>query len=53
MRQAWRIVEKAGLQDYFLYPAINWNFKSVNIKEIAKRLNIRRRHVRIDRRFAV
>lgn len=29
-----------GIQDYFLCPAINWGQKSLNIKEIAKRLNL-------------
>jgi FkbH-like protein len=38
--QAWPLIERAGLQDYFLYPAINWNPKSINIRTIAKQLNI-------------
>lgn len=38
--ETWKVVEDFGLQDYFLYPAINWGQKSVNIEEIAKKLNI-------------
>jgi len=38
--QAWPVIEKAGLEDYFLCPAINWNPKSANIRKIADRLNI-------------
>src|SRR5438105_10164366 len=37
---AWAVVERLGLQDYFLYPAINWGQKSANLKQIAERLNI-------------
>jgi FkbH-like protein len=37
---AWPVIERLGLQDYFLYPAINWQPKSSNLKEIADRLNI-------------
>jgi FkbH-like protein len=37
---AWPIVERLGLGDYFLYPAINWSPKSLNLREIAGRLNI-------------
>ncbi len=37
---AWPVIERLGLQDYFLYPAINWQPKSSNLKEIANRLNI-------------
>ncbi|MBH8554257.1 HAD-IIIC family phosphatase [Nostocaceae cyanobacterium CENA357] len=29
-----------GLQDYFLYPQINWNSKSSSLQEIAKIINI-------------
>jgi len=29
-----------GIQDYFLCPAINWGQKSLNIKQIASRLNL-------------
>ncbi len=38
--EAWAIVEKLELQDYFLYPAVNWEPKSGNLKHIAKQLNI-------------
>jgi FkbH-like protein len=37
---AWPVVERLGLCDYFLYPAINWQPKSVNLKEIASKLNL-------------
>jgi FkbH-like protein len=37
---AWPVLGRLGLQDYFLYPAINWQPKSSNLKEIANRLNI-------------
>jgi FkbH-like protein len=37
---AWPIIERLGLQDYFLYPAINWAPKSSNLKQIAASLNI-------------
>ena len=37
---AWTVIERLGLQDYFLYPGINWQPKSQNLKEIADRLNI-------------
>lgn len=37
---AWSKLGDFGLQDYFLYPAINWSPKSQNIKEIARQLNI-------------
>ncbi len=38
--QAWKVIEKCGLGDYFLYPAINWAPKSANLKQVASRLNI-------------
>lgn len=38
--QAWSIIEKFNLHDYFIYPAINWAPKSSNIKQIASKLNI-------------
>ena len=38
--EAWALVTELGLQDYFLYPAINWGQKSLNLQQIAKRLNI-------------
>jgi len=37
---AWRIIERLGLQDYFLYPAINWEPKSSSLAGIAEKLNI-------------
>lgn len=37
---AMRKLEEFGLQDYFLYPQINWNPKSSSIQEIAKAINI-------------
>ena len=37
---AWQKLEQFGLQEYFLYPAINWVPKSQNIKNIADQLNI-------------
>lgn len=37
---AWRAIERLQLQDYFLYPAINWGPKSGNLQQIADKLNI-------------
>jgi FkbH-like protein len=37
---AWSVVERLGLADFFLFPAINWGSKSSNIIQIAKQLNI-------------
>ncbi len=37
---AWSLIEKLGLQDYFLYPAINWQTKSSNLAQIAQKLNV-------------
>ncbi len=37
---AWLKIEEAGLQDYFLYPAIHWGPKSESIINIASELNI-------------
>jgi FkbH-like protein len=37
---AWPVIEKLGLQGYFLYPAINWQPKSANLKQVAGRLNL-------------
>lgn len=37
---AWNMLKQFGLDDYFLYPAINWGQKSSNLVEIAKELNI-------------
>jgi FkbH-like protein len=38
--EAWQLVERLGLQDHFLYPAINWGRKSEGLRQIAERLNI-------------
>jgi len=37
---AWEKIVELALDEYFLYPAINWDPKSVNISRIAKELNI-------------
>lgn len=37
---AWQELEKAGIADFFLYPAINWGQKSENLIQISKKLNI-------------
>jgi FkbH-like protein len=37
---AWEKITELGLADFFLYPAINWNPKSVNLRRIAGELNI-------------
>ncbi len=37
---AWAKICSLGLDDYFLYPAINWGRKSENLRAIAKKLNI-------------
>lgn len=37
---AYPVLEKFGIADYFVYPAINWGQKSENLKQIAKKLNI-------------
>jgi FkbH-like protein len=36
----WAIVTENDLQDFFIYPAINWAPKSTNIKQIADKINI-------------
>ena len=38
--EAWAKVVELGLDEYFLYPAINWGSKSENLRQIAERLNI-------------
>lgn len=38
--QAWSMLEKIGISDYFIYPQINWNPKSNSLLFIAKNLNI-------------
>ncbi len=37
---AWPVVGRLGLQDYFLHPAINWQPKSSNLREVAAKLNL-------------
>jgi len=37
---AWAAIERLGLREYFLYPAINWQQKSANLKGVAEKLNI-------------
>ncbi len=37
---AWSRIKSMGLDEYFLYPKINWLPKSENLKSIAKDLNI-------------
>jgi len=37
---AWQKLEQLGIDEYFLYPQINWAPKSMNVKTIAERLNI-------------
>lgn len=37
---AWAVIERLGLRDYFLYPAINWRQKSKNLREVAEKLNL-------------
>lgn len=34
------VLERLGLEEYFLYPAINWQPKSLNLKGIAAKLNL-------------
>jgi FkbH-like protein len=37
---AWSKIQKEGLEEYFLYPAIHWGPKSESISNIASKLNI-------------
>jgi FkbH-like protein len=37
---AWRVLERLGVSDLFLYPAINWQPKSANIRRIVQELNL-------------
>ena len=37
---AYPVLERLGVAEYFLYPQIHWNAKSASMKEIAKNLNI-------------
>ncbi|MGI9073470.1 MAG: HAD-IIIC family phosphatase [Bryobacteraceae bacterium] len=38
--EAWGVISRMGLADYFLHPQINWDPKSTNIARIAAALNI-------------
>jgi len=37
---AWPLIKGFEIEDYFIYPIINWGQKSENLKIIAKKLNI-------------
>lgn len=37
---AMAVLQELGLEEFFLYPAINWGRKSANLQQIADRLNI-------------
>jgi FkbH-like protein len=37
---AWRVLERLAVSDLFLYPAINWQPKSANIRRILQELNL-------------
>jgi FkbH-like protein len=37
---AWRVVERSGLAEYFLHPAINWGQKSESLRSVAGKLNL-------------
>lgn len=36
----WKLLEKLGLAEYFVFPTINWQPKSENLKAVAKTINI-------------
>ena len=36
----WALLERLGLADYFVFPSINWNPKSLNLKAAAQAINI-------------
>jgi FkbH-like protein len=38
--EAMAVLARYGLEEFFLYPAINWGAKSANLRQIASRLNI-------------
>jgi FkbH-like protein len=38
--EVWPFIQSLGLDEYFLFPAINWGQKSENLKKIADLLNI-------------
>lgn len=37
---AMAVLRQHGLEEYFIYPAINWGQKSANLQQVAKQLNI-------------
>jgi FkbH-like protein len=37
---AWRVLERLGVSELFLYPAIDWQPKSANIRRIVQELNL-------------
>jgi FkbH-like protein len=37
---AWPVVQRHGLDEYFLFPAINWGRKSQSLRQVAERLNL-------------
>lgn len=39
-QSAWALVERMGIQEYFVYPMINWGPKSRGLEQIAQELNI-------------
>jgi FkbH-like protein len=38
--QAWETLQRLGVHQYFVFPAINWGAKSENLIQVAKRINI-------------
>lgn len=38
--KAWEILKELGIDEYFLFPQINWNAKTQNIQKIVDNLNI-------------
>ena len=38
--EAWRVIDRLGLSDIFVYPAINWGSKSQNLQQVAEKINI-------------
>ncbi len=38
--EAWGVITRLGLEEYFLYPQINWDPKSTNVARVADALNI-------------
>ncbi len=37
---AWRVVERCGVGEYFLHPAISWGQKSESLRSVAAKLNL-------------